>query len=722
MNKDLESFQEILRHLIPLNELSENDRTQLFNKAELISLKKNKFLFQQGDKDAYSFYLLDGKLQLLANNELHNTIDANTDRSRYPLAQLQPRQFSAKAISPVQALRLDREAVDRALVLANSSNQQQESVPESNTDLEVSEIEQEEDIDWMTRMLQSELFAQIPTGNIHQLFALLEPIEYEPGDIVITQGEPGEHYYIVSEGKCIVSRKASASAKEVTLATLSAGDSFGEEALLTETTRNATVRMKTAGTLMRLEKDSFISLIMEPGVKGVDVHNAQQLVHQGAVWLDVRFKSEHENASIAGSKHIPLNLLRLESEKLDLDKTYITYCDTGGRSSAAAFVLADRGIKVCYLKGGLISNPGLAQEAATAKPSDEAVSTSAGNNISRESNAPEAKPPTAGLNQTDTQKADPQELAEKTIAPKADTENAVSEAVTNNNTDTHGSANKEVNINEVNPDIKASALETELERTNFKLQEIERLRSEVAAAERKKAQEQLRQKLEEEKTKLEQERIKAQQESELQRQKEQEKIEAIKQRKEQELRQEKLKLEEIYNKNAQEMAKIEEMKKQAEQEALAVKQQFEQQQKEVERLRLEAEEKARDEQQRAKKESEEAKKLLQETQRMREEMEQQAKREAQQNAQRLAEEQQHAERMKAEAEEMARLEKERLEKETSDARKMLEEAQRMKEEMEQSRQRMEDEVQQKMKLQEQMEERLQQEMKSRLDAERRKTR
>ena len=441
MNKELESYQEILRHLIPLNELSENELTQLLNKADLVSLKKNKFLFKQGDQDAYSYYLLDGELQLLANNELHNTIAANSDRSRYPLAQLQPRQFSAKAISVVQVLRIERESVDRALVVANQSEQTDDGLIEPQTaELEVSEIDQEDDIDWMTRMLQSELFSQIPTANIHQLFALLEPIEYEPGDVVIRQGEPGEHYFIVSEGKCVVSRKASATAKEVSLATLSAGDSFGEEALLTETTRNATVTMKSAGMLMRLEKDSFISLIMEPGIKGVDIHNAQQLVHQGAQWLDVRFNSEHKNGSIKGSLNIPLNLLRLESDKLDPSKNYITYCDTGGRSSAAAFVLADRGIHVCYLKGGLISNPGLANE-----QSSEPDTT-----VDKTGESSSLPDPDTSETPVDTEltAVESQSGQEKKTEPE------------------------KLDLEKVDPDIKASAIETELERTNFKLKWI----------------------------------------------------------------------------------------------------------------------------------------------------------------------------------------------------------------------------------------------------------
>jgi rhodanese-related sulfurtransferase len=55
---------------------------------------------------------------------------------------------------------------------------------------------------------------------------------------------------------------------------------------------------------------------------------------------------------------IPPANIRLKLSTLDRDKPYIVYCDTGRRSSAAAYILVERGFDAYVLRGGL-SNSGL---------------------------------------------------------------------------------------------------------------------------------------------------------------------------------------------------------------------------------------------------------------------------------------------------------------------------------------------------------------------------
>lgn len=224
--------------------------------------------------------------------------------------------------------------------------------------MEVDEVDGvDDDTDWMTQMLQSELFSRMPMANIHQLFALLEPIEKKAGEVVISQGEPGDHYYIISEGRCAVSRKPSPKSNDVKLAELKSGDSFGEEALISSAKRNATITMITDGVLMQLAKDTFIELIKKPTLQSLKFTDAEALIDEGAEWLDVRFPNEHQESSIKGSINVPLNALRLQSDKLDASKKYVLYCDTGGRSSTGSFLLAERGFSVSFLEGGLVNNP-----------------------------------------------------------------------------------------------------------------------------------------------------------------------------------------------------------------------------------------------------------------------------------------------------------------------------------------------------------------------------
>ena len=57
--------------------------------------------------------------------------------------------------------------------------------------------------------------------------------------------------------------------------------------------------------------------------------------------------------AIEESINIPLYFIRLKLSTLDRSVPYVVYCDTGRRSSAAAFIMVERGFDAFVLKGGL---------------------------------------------------------------------------------------------------------------------------------------------------------------------------------------------------------------------------------------------------------------------------------------------------------------------------------------------------------------------------------
>ena len=89
----------------------------------------------------------------------------------------------------------------------------------------------------------------------------------------------------------------------------------------------------------------------------VTLDEVEKMVKNGAVLLDVRLESEHKAGSIKGSQNIPLFMLRLKAESLDTGKKYVCYCETGRRSSAAAYLLSERGFDSSVLQGGLQAMP-----------------------------------------------------------------------------------------------------------------------------------------------------------------------------------------------------------------------------------------------------------------------------------------------------------------------------------------------------------------------------
>ena len=526
MSEAKEQFEEIIKQLIPISDLSASAQNDVIEAAEILEFKKKKFVFKEGKEDDYSYYILAGELELIANNHVHNTMVGGAENARYALAQLQPRQFSAKAKTPVTILRLDRGALDRLMV--HEGNKETESF-DTTAEMDVSHIDEEESGDWMTRMLQSELFARLPMANIQQLFAFLEPVVFEIGDTVIKQGEPGDNYYIIQEGICEVTRVPGEGKDPIKLAELVVGDSFGEEALLTDATRNATITMLSDGVLMQLNKDSFVDLIKKPSLSSVDFEQARQIVEEGGEWIDVRFAKEYKASHIETSTNIALNVIRAQIDKFNPDTHYVLCCDTGGRSSAAAFLLTQKGFHVSYLEGGFVSNP----QAAQAKGDDV---------------------------------PNQQEKSGQAVQDKL--------------------AKEIVESEEVDSAVKASVLETELAKNKMELEAAEKKqkeKSEQADKKQKEANEAEKKRLEQEKIEIEQQKKLAEEDLDRTREEEIVKIEKTKKDAASRMQDEKENLEEIYSKNTEEMKKLQEMKARAEVQIRKAREQLEKQAKESRR-------------------------------------------------------------------------------------------------------------------------------------------
>jgi NADH dehydrogenase len=81
---------------------------------------------------------------------------------------------------------------------------------------------------------------------------------FEPGDIIFEQGDLGDSVYVIEEGECEVLHEQKNEQK--LLATLNRGECFGEMALLSDRTRNATIRARTIMNVLIIPKADFNKL------------------------------------------------------------------------------------------------------------------------------------------------------------------------------------------------------------------------------------------------------------------------------------------------------------------------------------------------------------------------------------------------------------------------------------------------------------------------------
>lgn len=341
---------EYLRTCVPLKMLSDNKFEELTADIEVSTISRGKFLFHEGDTAQGNFYLCNGVVALLSGKRTVERITTGDEKARFPLANQLPRSYSAKASSSLRYVRIDGRKLSQLLAVDAASQIQVEEAGED---------------DWMSLLLQVGVMQQIPPANIQRVLALAEKVDVQAGMMIIRQGDPGDYYYMLVTGEAQVSRVESEDKEPLVIAQLSAGDAFGEEALLSDYVRNSSVSMKTSGTLIRLKKDDFLQLIHQPLLKSYTFDQAQEQVAKGAVWLDVRSSASYEEFHLPGSINIPAASLRRQIAELAPNYQYII-CSSNGRTAiSAAFLLTERGFDVSILADGFSRFSESEQEALT---------------------------------------------------------------------------------------------------------------------------------------------------------------------------------------------------------------------------------------------------------------------------------------------------------------------------------------------------------------------
>jgi CRP-like cAMP-binding protein len=337
--------KKILKSLEPLGSLSLDKINELATKSTVEEIPAGRIVFRQGERDKRVIYLLNGQIEVTATGKASGDfIKAKTEEARHPIAPSLPRPGTAKTKTNCKLLFIDSDLLE---ILMDE---------DTSALIEVEELSADDDSAWMLRFLQSRAFLKLPTENIQTLLMKLEEVPTKKGDIIIQQGDKNDYYYIIRSGRCAVSRRPAPKAKEVQIAILNAGDGFGEEALITGGSRNATISVLDDGILMRLGKKDFMTDLAKPLINEIDEKTAVEKISSGSLVIDVRRHDEFMQQRVEGAVNIPLTMLRLKLEGLNDQRDYILICDDGHRSSAAAFLLTQHGLNCHVLEGGLNKN------------------------------------------------------------------------------------------------------------------------------------------------------------------------------------------------------------------------------------------------------------------------------------------------------------------------------------------------------------------------------
>jgi CRP-like cAMP-binding protein len=338
-----------LAALAPLAGFSAERLAELAQVAVVERARRGSDPLQERLEGPQSVFLLAGELLLAFEGGGTLVVVGGSDEARQALNRQSARPARSKAITDVDLVMLDDEVLDilatwdQVAAGADSTLTGQAAAADARIVTGAFGLGK----------LRSGAFAQLPVAHIDELLKRFDRVKTAAGETVIREGDQGDHYYVVEAGRFSVERLVGGA--KVLLAELKSGDAFGEEALVSEAKRNATVTSLGEGELLRLDRTHFDELLREPLLRRLAFAEAAEKVRRGALWLDVRYPSEYQYDKLPGAINVPLAEVRNMFAVLDRSREYVAYCQSGRRSAAAAFLFAQRGFKVWLLDGGLRS-------------------------------------------------------------------------------------------------------------------------------------------------------------------------------------------------------------------------------------------------------------------------------------------------------------------------------------------------------------------------------
>lgn len=348
--------QLLLDYLEPIAKLSAGRKNELSSLCFIEKVNKGTDPMRMNvAKAAQAIYLVKGDLELHYDDNRKAILHSGTQVSRHPI-NADSKVVETIAKTDIEILRIDMDLLD---IMMTWDQLSKSAIPAENAQVNVAKMPVRTTAEWMQDTdvfsafnLQSGVFSRLPAANVEEMFKRMTSIAVTAGQVIIQQGGVGDYYYLIQRGSAAVSRVVDVSQPSVILAELNEGAAFGEEALVSGIKRNATVTMKTDGELLKLNKKDFVKLLKEPLISQIDMTEARVKIAAGAIWVDVRLPSEYIHDRIKQAINIPLNEVRKLVGTLDKNKEYILYCQTGRRSSTAAFIFAQYGFKVLILENG----------------------------------------------------------------------------------------------------------------------------------------------------------------------------------------------------------------------------------------------------------------------------------------------------------------------------------------------------------------------------------
>jgi len=254
--KDLSAF---VRKISLFSIYSDDELTELMQRAELKSVKAGELLFDQGDRGDSFYIVYSGKIRILQRNEEGKEINLGVRTSgdhfgETALITDNPRNALARASSESVLVTINRDAFNEYLFSRPDLREYFDKFIKSTS--------------IHTFLKSCTDLSVIKPKELQNLIHAFQSEFFEEGQAVFRQGKEPDKFYLLESGKIKVVRWENNQSEIINV--LREGDFFGEKALIEESVRHADIICLTDCHVFSLSKESFNDLILKsPKLKAV---------------------------------------------------------------------------------------------------------------------------------------------------------------------------------------------------------------------------------------------------------------------------------------------------------------------------------------------------------------------------------------------------------------------------------------------------------------------
>lgn len=241
---------ELIDELPAFDDLPEDVLSDLAGRVHLRILRAGEPVFRQGDQPDAFYIVRTGTVQIededpeTGDTRVLRTMMRGESFGEMGLLGSHRRQATVRAMDEVELFEVDKGTFDRLLA-------EDMRAPDFGHTMQA-----------LAELRELPVFRALDS---EQLTVILEHgvwITAAPGEALITQGEPGDRFFVVASGRAEVVRNGSP------VGAIGKGRFFGEVALLREVPRTATVTASTPMRLFALDRDGFELVIADAFRRG----------------------------------------------------------------------------------------------------------------------------------------------------------------------------------------------------------------------------------------------------------------------------------------------------------------------------------------------------------------------------------------------------------------------------------------------------------------------